>query len=136
MVIPAGVPGENYHESYCTSADSRRQGEGVADGGYAEGGWRAGREGAADEKRRARAVQHVARQLGVRYPRRTRFDVIARPFWHSPPQNVHTVLSAQQVGMSPPRPDAESVYIVAESKPAIPRISLIVNKVFEDLAVP
>ena len=29
-------------------------------------------------------------------PTRTRFNVIARHFWHSPPQVVHTVMSARQ----------------------------------------
>ena len=58
--------------------------------------WRPGREGAADRKRRGRAVQHVARQLGVTYPAKTQFTQIARRYWLNPPQNVYTVLSAQQ----------------------------------------
>ena len=61
-----------------------------------QAGWRAGRVGHADMKRRGRAVQHVARELGVVYPPNTRLSRIASVHWHSPPSNVFTVLSARQ----------------------------------------
>ena len=68
----------------------------VNDGGCPEAGWRQGALGKADCKRRGRAVAHVARQLGVAYPANCNSAHIARVHWHSPPQLVQTVLTAQQ----------------------------------------
>ncbi len=63
-----------------------RPGDGVTD----EAGWRAGRVGVADRK------SSVARQFGVQYRGNMNFMYVARRFWHSPPQVVHTILSADQ----------------------------------------
>ena len=68
----------------------------AADGGCVEAGWRAGRAGEADRKRRGRAVQHVGREIGVSYPRSTRLAQVARKHWHSGPEMVYTVVSAAQ----------------------------------------
>ena len=65
--------------------------------GMLEAGWRPGRAGDADRKRRGRAVQHVAHELGISYPPETRLRQIVLVYWHSGPERVRTVFSSRQV---------------------------------------
>ena len=97
------------------------------------------RRQSADMKRRARAVAHVARQLGVTYPARTRFAEIASPYWHSPPQRERTVLSASQGGVltalpSPRPPSAPRKTIHSRDQKG--RMELLPNTIPESHSSP
>ena len=56
------------------------------------------------------AVAHVARQLGLRMFDKLNYAFLASRYWHSPPERVYTVLTAEQGGCAQLRPYSVLLY--------------------------